>query len=272
MIDAPRRGCEVQVLLDSTYYNIETSDPIDNDNTVEYVNEIALAENLNLKAKLVNLAEHDFTKIHNKGMIVDDKVLISSINWNLNSVTANRETGVIIQNQEVADFFKEIFDYDWMDDTTPPFAQFSFNSSYKVNTTVTFNANTSFDNVEIVNYTWALDGQPVSWDVNFTHNFTKLGLCSLNLTASDAWENKGWVEHNINITEYAPIVMAPEDIPEGVPEDVPDDNSESDETNNTADNNAEDSDGSMAKVIAVLLLVPLFVFITVVFILRIRNR
>ncbi len=257
VIDAARRGCEVRILLDSTYYNIESGDPIDNDDTVEYVNEIAIAEDLDMEAKLVNLVEHDFVKIHNKGMIVDDKVLISSINWNLNSATANRETGVIIQNQEAANFFTDIFDYDWKDDTTPPYAHFSYEPAYQINSTVQFNSNTSFDNVGIVNYTWSLDDQPLSRDANLTHNFTQAGLCRLNLTVEDAWNNKGWVEHTINIT-----------ISET--DGVLDDGSGTDNTNETSDLPSDDN--SIARTVAVLLLVPLFIFIAVVYVLRIRNR
>jgi len=55
-----------------------------------------------------------FTNIHNKGMIVDNKsVLISSINWNENSVTRNREVGVIVENRDIAKYFAEVFFYDW---------------------------------------------------------------------------------------------------------------------------------------------------------------
>ena len=255
LIDAARRGCEVRVLMDASYYNIEPDDPIDNDDTAEYINEIALAEGLDMEAKIVTQSEHDFTKIHNKGMIVDNKVLISSINWNLNSVTKNRETGIIIENVQAADFFTEIFDYDWKDDTTPPYAHFSYDPSYAVNTTVQFSSNTSFDNVEIVNYTWSLDGQPISWDANLTHNFTQVGFCDLNLTVEDAWCNKGWVEHTLNITAL--------EITDSIAdESVPDNNNETTDPSTDYD----------SKVMAVLLLVPVFIFVAVVYIMYIRNR
>jgi len=55
-----------------------------------------------------------FSNIHNKGMIVDNEsVLIASINWNENSVTRNREAGIIIENEEVAQYYTEAFFYDW---------------------------------------------------------------------------------------------------------------------------------------------------------------
>jgi phosphatidylserine/phosphatidylglycerophosphate/cardiolipin synthase-like enzyme len=55
-----------------------------------------------------------FTNVHNKGLIVDNKsVMISSINWNENSVVNNREAGVIIENPEIACFYADVFLYDW---------------------------------------------------------------------------------------------------------------------------------------------------------------
>ncbi|UCH05375.1 MAG: hypothetical protein JSW05_04200 [Candidatus Thorarchaeota archaeon] len=55
-----------------------------------------------------------FTANHNKGIIVDGRlVLISSINYSDGSITANREAGVIIENEEVAQWYLDIFDFDW---------------------------------------------------------------------------------------------------------------------------------------------------------------
>ena len=63
-----------------------------------------------------------FTNIHNKGMIVDNKsVLISSINWNENSVRNNREVGVIIESEEIARYYADVFYYDWH--LSPPESQ-----------------------------------------------------------------------------------------------------------------------------------------------------
>jgi len=51
-----------------------------------------------------------FSNIHNKGMIVDNEsVLIASINWNENSVIRNREAGIIIENEEMAQYYTEVF-------------------------------------------------------------------------------------------------------------------------------------------------------------------
>jgi phosphatidylserine/phosphatidylglycerophosphate/cardiolipin synthase-like enzyme len=55
-----------------------------------------------------------FTANHNKGIIVDGRiVLISSINYSDGSITENREAGVIIENEQVAQWYQAVYDYDW---------------------------------------------------------------------------------------------------------------------------------------------------------------
>ncbi len=54
------------------------------------------------------------TANHNKGIIVDGRiVLISSINYSDNSLENNREAGVIIENEDIAQWYQEVFDFDW---------------------------------------------------------------------------------------------------------------------------------------------------------------
>lgn len=55
-----------------------------------------------------------FMANHNKGIIVDGRiVLISSINYSDGSISSNREAGVIIENEDVAKWYLEVYDYDW---------------------------------------------------------------------------------------------------------------------------------------------------------------
>jgi len=55
-----------------------------------------------------------FTANHNKGIIVDGRiVLICSINYSDGSITANREAGVIIENEDVAQWYLDVYDFDW---------------------------------------------------------------------------------------------------------------------------------------------------------------
>ncbi|MGB2728107.1 MAG: phospholipase D-like domain-containing protein [Halobacteriota archaeon] len=109
LIEAARRGCEVKVMLDSMYLEGGNN----NDEVVSWLNEVASETNLSLEAELADLDSLGLAKIHNKGLIVDGKeVLISSLNWNANSIY-NREAGVIIENEEIASFYTDVFFHDW---------------------------------------------------------------------------------------------------------------------------------------------------------------
>ena len=111
-INASRRGVHVRVLLDSYWYNIE--DTRDNDEMAALINRIAVAEGLPLEGRCADIESNNLEKIHNKGVIVDNRsVLVSSINWNTNSPNFNREAGVIIEHPAVARYFKDVFEDDW---------------------------------------------------------------------------------------------------------------------------------------------------------------
>jgi len=109
LIKAARRGCSVKVLLDSKYLEGKNN----NDEVVSWLKEVAEAENLDLESELADLYGLGLVKIHNKGLIIDDrKVIIASLNWNANSIH-NREAGVIIEHDELASFYKAAFFHDW---------------------------------------------------------------------------------------------------------------------------------------------------------------
>jgi len=111
-INASRRGVHVRVLLDSYWFNIE--DEEDNDEMVGLINRIGISEHIPLEARCADLAFTGVEKIHNKGVIVDDqRVLVSSINWNSVSPYFNREAGVIIDHPGVAGYFLAVFEDDW---------------------------------------------------------------------------------------------------------------------------------------------------------------
>jgi phosphatidylserine/phosphatidylglycerophosphate/cardiolipin synthase-like enzyme len=116
VLAAARRGVKVRVVLDSAF--LDTTDPKDNTYTRDYINQIAAAEGLDMEARLINLTVAKVEKVHNKGIIVDgQKTLVSSINWSENSPTDNREMGVIIDDAGIADFYTDIFYYDWYNGT-----------------------------------------------------------------------------------------------------------------------------------------------------------
>jgi len=95
--EAADDGAEVRVLLDARWY---------------YEDENAeVAEALNDSGIETRLAER---ATHTKGVVIDNEsVLVSSVNWNQNSPTNNREVGVVVHDEEVARYFAGVFESDW---------------------------------------------------------------------------------------------------------------------------------------------------------------
>ena len=119
-IGASRRGVHVRILLDGTWYNVEGDDPVDNDDTAAYVNGIARREGLPLEAKVGDAEGHGLSKFHNKGILVDGgTAFVSSLNWNRNAATNNREVGLIVEGREIAEPFRAAFERDW-GEAAPP--------------------------------------------------------------------------------------------------------------------------------------------------------
>ncbi len=115
VIAAARRGVQVRVLMDGTWYNAEVTDEGDNDNTAAMLNALAEREGLDLSAKVINLEATHLSKIHAKGVIVDDhEVFVGSINWSENAFEGNREVGVVVGHPKVAGYYADLFRRDWL--------------------------------------------------------------------------------------------------------------------------------------------------------------
>ena len=106
LINKSKQGVIVRIILN---YNPDYEETNDKCNiTKQYF------EENDIEVKYIYTNKSCFTNVHNKGMIVDNtSVLISSINWNENSVTLNREAGMIIENKDIAGYYAEVFFFDW---------------------------------------------------------------------------------------------------------------------------------------------------------------
>jgi len=106
LVNKSKQGVDVKVILNYDPNYKSTNDKCNQ--TKQYL------EGYGIEVKFVFTNWSYFTNIHNKGMIVDNKsVLISSINWNEDSVTLNREAGIIINNEDVARYYSNVFFHDW---------------------------------------------------------------------------------------------------------------------------------------------------------------
>jgi cardiolipin synthase len=114
LIDAAGRGVTVKVLLDGGSYEGEEGG--DNAKAADYLGRSSYAS---LEVAL-STPYHDFGLIHNKGIVVDDVAIVSSINWGIGPFTRNREAAIAIRSDEIADFFAASFAGDWRPDTSVP--------------------------------------------------------------------------------------------------------------------------------------------------------
>ena len=70
---------------------------------------------------IVMSSDENVTKLHNKGIIIDgEHVLVSSINWGDSALVRNREMGLMLSSEAVAEVFIESWYEDWnrLDSTT----------------------------------------------------------------------------------------------------------------------------------------------------------
>lgn len=181
---AEKRHVDVKILL-SSKYTFPDDPNLDNYDTFIYINNYAENHNISecLEARLVNYDRLGVSKIHNKGMIVDgNKTLISSINWNRNSVTQNREVGVIIENEEVAEYFTKMFLWDWNE---PPVADAGDDITINATQEVQFNDLSQDIDNNIVSYFWDFDDGTNSTEQNPHHTYEKEGIYVVRLTITD---------------------------------------------------------------------------------------
>jgi cardiolipin synthase len=106
LVNKSSQGVDVRVILD---YNLGYTGTIQQLNdTKQYLEENGV------QVKFISSAWSPFTTVHNKGMIIDNTtVLVSSINWNQQSVTLNREAGVLVENPAAATYYADVFLSDW---------------------------------------------------------------------------------------------------------------------------------------------------------------
>ncbi|MFZ5817130.1 MAG: phospholipase D-like domain-containing protein [Bacillota bacterium] len=113
IVAAARRGVEVKVLLDRR--NVRADSLRDNHQVVDYLNDLAKQEGLKLEARLVNMDQTGIGRsYHNKSLIVDGAVVISSINGSENSFRYAREMAIKLEAPPAfVNYYRDLFLFDW---------------------------------------------------------------------------------------------------------------------------------------------------------------
>ncbi|SDY10627.1 phospholipase D-like domain-containing protein [Halopenitus persicus] len=107
VIRAAERGVESRVLLSNAWYDAEQNEAI-----AARLNDRAAAESIPLSVAVTEPRSR-YAKIHAKGLVADDAVVVGSLNWNPSAATLNREVLVAFESASAADYFHAVFAADW---------------------------------------------------------------------------------------------------------------------------------------------------------------
>ena len=170
---------------------------------------LVLSENVDISiineinaTSLIKTAQMLKPYAHNKGIICDDMVIVTSVNWTENSYANNREILIAIHSKEVTEFFCKAYEGD-------------FDRNYKDSgLTVTFTEiKTHYDSageytvaVEVkqegtFTYTWNLDGNTRQTDAPRTVLELVKGEHVLTVTVTDKDDNFGKVTASFSVGE-----------------------------------------------------------------------
>ncbi len=114
VLAAAKRGVQIRVLLnDDTVFGTSAAKS-KNLQVVNQLNDEAKSDSLQVEARTADVKAMGVDYIHNKGVLVDgNQTLISSINWDENSVEHNREAAVVIDCADVNQHYMALFNSDW---------------------------------------------------------------------------------------------------------------------------------------------------------------
>ena len=110
VLRAADRGVAVRIHLSDGWYVAE-----DNAALADWLNRRAAAEGWDLEARVDDAADDDagYAKVHTKGVIVDDAVVLGSLNWANAAAEENREVLVKLDGGAAADYYAGVFESDW---------------------------------------------------------------------------------------------------------------------------------------------------------------
>jgi cardiolipin synthase A/B len=187
LVDAASRGVQVRVLLDQTF--VDTSSKRNNSMTVDALNSLAKARGIDLEARLVS-DYHDLGVLHNKGVIADDRVLVSSINWDDASVFQNREVGLVVSSPAVSAYFAGFFWRDWAVDPFPPTISLPWhNLTLTEGQPLVLDCTKSHDNAGIASFVWTDGLNGNEWNGSYVLVYLGLGVHEITLNVTDRFGN-----------------------------------------------------------------------------------
>ncbi len=168
LIDAAERGVQVRLLMGSSWGGG------DNPAVADELNSIAQARGLDLEARSIS-SYHNLSVMHNKGLIIDDQVVVSSINWGDTSLYQNREVGAVVTSASAASYFSHLFWQDWSPDPEHPAVELPWTfMRVRSGEPVLLDATRCSDNAPGLSIEWDIDGDGIP-ESNETKFAVRLG-------------------------------------------------------------------------------------------------
>lgn len=104
---AAERGVSVRILVSDAWYDIDQNRAL-----TEEINNYADERGLPFEMRVDESGDR-YRRIHAKGVIIDDTVILGSMNWNDNAARDNREVAVAIDSPDAAAYYRNVFDRDF---------------------------------------------------------------------------------------------------------------------------------------------------------------
>ncbi|MCG7844029.1 MAG: phospholipase D-like domain-containing protein [Methanomassiliicoccales archaeon] len=151
--DAAERGISVRILLDN---GLGTA--VSNLRITSSLNVMAFENGWDLECRMTSDGS-PFERMHNKGVIVDDTVLVGSANWVDGSMERNREMMVMLESSDMTSVYLDWFMDDWRGDSLPPVIDLPWHYIESRNgEMVLLDATNCHDPSGIAEFNWDLDG------------------------------------------------------------------------------------------------------------------
>lgn len=154
------------------------------------------------QTSFIKAAAMDGPYVHNKGIVADNVSIVNSVNWTDNSFKNNREAGVVIFSEEVADYYAESF----MDDFNRNYTYDGVSVSIDMDDTMTVGVEESVSvNVSIsgdYTYKWDFgDGQNRETTIPSVVFTPTLGAHVLTVEVYDGNEKMGETTKDYTVLE-----------------------------------------------------------------------